>query len=86
MIKKLLLLSSFRRMPESMAHMPLDSGMRRNDEIIFLPKFLNTVIPLLLVLSACLLTLVGCSSAPPIPTNSFYRLDIGVPKTRLTSP
>lgn len=39
-----------------------------------------------LVLCACLVLLAGCGSAPPIPSNSFYRLDIAAPATRLEAP
>lgn len=39
-----------------------------------------------LLLSSCLVLLAGCGSAPPIPSNSFYRLDIAAPATRLTAP
>lgn len=40
----------------------------------------------LVVLSAGLILLAGCSSAPPIPANSFYRLDIAAPEIRLEKP
>lgn len=42
------------------------------------------IIRLLLLISSVLLT--GCSTAPPIPTNSYYRLDIAAPETRLVAP
>lgn len=46
----------------------------------------KSVITRQMVLLATLLLLTGCSSAPPIPTNSFYRLDIAAPEVRLDSP
>ncbi|MBU1192895.1 MAG: membrane integrity-associated transporter subunit PqiC [Gammaproteobacteria bacterium] len=42
------------------------------------------IIRLLLVISSVLLA--GCSAAPPVPTNSFYRLDIAAPGKRLAAP
>lgn len=47
---------------------------------------IKPVITRLIALFAGFLMLTGCSSAPPIPTNSFYRLDIGAPESRLVSP
>lgn len=37
-------------------------------------------------LCSCLVLLAGCGSAPPIPSNSFYRLDIAAPATSLEAP
>jgi len=45
----------------------------------------SVIIRLTLVLPSLVL-LAACSSAPPIPTNSFYRLDITDPETRLDNP
>ncbi len=47
---------------------------------------IKSVVTRLMVVLAGLFMLAGCSSAPPIPTNSFYRLDIGAPEERLKSP
>jgi uncharacterized lipoprotein YmbA len=42
------------------------------------------IIRLLLLTSSVLLA--ACSAAPPVPTNSFYRLDIAAPEKRLAAP
>ena len=39
-----------------------------------------------LLLCSCLVVLAGCGSAPPIPSDSFYRLDIAAPATQLEAP
>lgn len=47
---------------------------------------IESVTTRLIALLAGFLMLTGCSSVPPIPTNSFYRLDIVAPKVRLKTP
>lgn len=47
---------------------------------------IKSIFTQLMVLLAGLLLLTGCSSVPPIPTNSFYRLDIAAPEKRLETP